>query len=224
MTKYSLVFSGLAVWAMAFATPAVSHADVMLFSNLGAGSSYDTVTANVVGNAFDGANYAQGATFVSSATTTLSAVRIALSCAFGACSNSVVVSLDSNNAGQPGGVLESFTVAGGSLAALGSNNPLVVLNSIVHPNLTLGTRYWVTVRNSGADSVAWNLNNTGDPADEAISDDGAATWFSPSGLTPGAFQVNGATPAVPEPSAIILLGTLVAGIVLKRATPGFHQS
>jgi hypothetical protein len=73
------------------------------------------------------------------------------------------------------------------------------------------TQYWVTVSSGISDSIAWNLTSTGDLSDEAISSDGGATWFSPSGLTPGAVQVNGATAPVPEPSS---LGLLATGLLL----------
>jgi hypothetical protein len=58
----------------------------------------------------------------------------------------------------------------------------------------------------GVDGNAWNLNNTGDASDQAISTDGGLTWFAPSGQTPGAFEVDG-TLVAPAPGALTLLGS-----------------
>jgi hypothetical protein len=54
-----------------------SRADV-LFSNFGAGLSYNTAVGNSVGNAFDGNNYAEGDTFTLGETATLSSITVAL--------------------------------------------------------------------------------------------------------------------------------------------------
>jgi hypothetical protein len=63
------------------------------------------------------------------------------------------------------------------------------LLSALHPSLIVGTRYWVAVGAGLTNTVAWNLNTTGDVSDQAISTDNGATWFSPSGNTPGALEV-----------------------------------
>ncbi len=78
------------------------------------------------------------------------------------------------------------------------------MTSVAHPTLTAGTQYWITVSSSVNFAIAWNDNSTGDASDQAISSDGGASWFSPSGMTPSAYEVDGAT-SVPEPSTTILL-------------------
>jgi len=67
----------------------------------------------------------------------------------------------------------------------------------------------LTVTSDANDSIGWNLNSTGDASDQAISADGGTTWFSPSSLTPGAYEVNGATTTsiTPEPSSLGLMFT-----------------
>src|SRR5262245_41571991 len=117
------------------AVPAVSRADVMVFTNFGAGFSYNTLVGNIVGNGFDGNTYAQGATFTAGTTTSLSSLDIALSCV-SACGGTISVQLNLDNGGQPGALLESFTVSGASLGAFGSNHAPVVLNSVLNPLLT----------------------------------------------------------------------------------------
>ena len=218
MTHRSRILTAIGVWTLFFAAPAVSRADVILFTNFGAGFSYNTSGGNFVGNAFDGNNYAEGDTFTPTTSDDFTSLDIALSCAF-ACPDNLTVSLDANNAGVPGAKLESFTVAGTSLGALGVNNAPVVLNSVGPPVLlTAGTQYWVTVSSDLNDSIAWNWNSTGDTSSEAISPDGGTTWFAPSGLTPGAYQVNGVPPVttVPEPGALWLLATALLLLALGK--------
>jgi hypothetical protein len=136
---------------------------------------------------------------------------VALSCFF-ACPGDFTISLHADAGDLPGATLENFNVSGGALGTFGDNNPPVKVTSVFMPVLTAGARYWVTVSSSDADSIEWNLNSTGDKSDEAISTDGAATWFSPSGLTPGAFEVDG----TPEPTSLLLLGTLLSGLALRK--------
>lgn len=199
-----------------FALPALSPAATLLYSNFGPASSYNTSQGNSVGNAFDftGNNYAQGDTFVLAGNAIFTSMRLALSCAF-ACPDPVTVSLDRDAGNQPGTVIESFNIAGASLGPLGSNNAPIVLNSLLDPTLTIGTRYWITVEADLNDSVAWNLNSTADRSAEALSANGGSTWFAPSGNTPGAFDISGITP---EPGSIgLVFGALLAfGVAIKR--------
>jgi hypothetical protein len=111
----------------------------------------------------------------------------------------------------------SVLLRSGKVFVLGGEyNAPLVLNSLVHPLLNASTRYWVTVAADLNDSIAWNLNSIGDGADHALSADAGATWFSPSGNTPGAFQVNS---VVPEPGAagLFVSGGLLLVMARKRA-------
>jgi len=217
MNHRSAILTGMGVWTLLFAASSVSRADVVLFSNFGPSFGYNTTGGNPVGNAFDGNNYAQGDTFTPTTSANFSSLDIALSCAF-ACPDNFTVSLDANSSDAPGAALETFAVAGPSLGALGANNPPLILNSVMHPLLTAGTQYWVTVASDLSNSIAWNWNSTSDTSDEAVSTDGGATWFSPSGLTPGAYQVNGVqSTTTPEPSASwFLIGLFAAAAAAFR--------
>jgi hypothetical protein len=206
--------TAMGVWTLLFVAPALSRADTVLFTNFGAGFSYNTGVGNFVGNAFDGTgnNYAGGDTFTPTISADFDSLDIALNCFF-TCPDNLTVSLDKNNNGVPGAALESFTVAGPSLGPFGVNNPPVVLIAVGPPvQLTAGTPYWVTVSSDLNNSITWNWNSTGDTSGQALSIDGGTTWFAPSGLTPGAYQVN-ATP-VPEPGVLGLLATVLLLLTL----------
>ncbi len=174
----------LCVWACFVCVPVLCPAaTAVAFSNFGPSFSYDIADGNVIGNdgTGDGAAFAQADTFTSSLTGNLLSLQIALSCE-NSCPNSFQISLTQDNSGQPGAVIEGFTYAG-PLGTFGSSNTPVLLTSLLHPVLTVGTAYWVEVQpdSSGVDSIAWNWNNTGDSSSEAISIDGGASWFAPSG-------------------------------------------
>lgn len=194
----------LGLW-VALLLPASSSATVVypsvVFTNFGPGLSYNYSVGDPVGNAFDGSTYAEGDTFTLPTSTVFGDLQIALSCS-AACPDAFTVALTKDSGSDsPGAVIESFTVQGASLGAIGQHNTPLVLDSSSMPTLTAGTQYWVTVSSDLSDSIAWNLNTTGDMSDQAISTDGGTTWFSPSGLTPGAYEID----AVPEPRTIVLL-------------------
>ena len=141
-------------------------------------------------------------------------LTVALSCV-GTCpaSENFTISLDANSGGSPGAVIESFAFTGVTLGPLGNNNTPITATSVLSPMLLGGTEYWVTLSSSLSYSIAWNLNSTGDMSPQASSTDGGATWFAPSGMTPSALQVNG---IIPEPSAGLLLGGGLLGLILLR--------
>jgi hypothetical protein len=204
-----------AILALLFVAAPVARADLTVFSNLGPGDSYNTALGNFIGNGLDGSgsNYAQAATFSPSQTVNFSSLEIALSNSTGTNTDALIVSLNSDSGGVPGSTLFSFTVAAGTLGALGINNPLVSFTTSSGPVITAGTNYWITVSdpNGPADSNVWNWNSTGDSSATGISQDGGSTWFAPSGLTPGAYAVDGVPQAVvPEPS---MFGVFAGGLI-----------
>jgi hypothetical protein len=214
MNRHFLVLARLGIWISVFTLPALSSAASVVYSNFGAGSSYNTSQGNPVGNAFDGNAYAEGGTFVLAGDAVFSSLRIALSC-FASCTDPFLVSLNQDTGNQPGAPLETFAVSAGVLGTLGANNPPLLLNSVLNPTLTPGARYWITASAGLNDSIDWNLNSIGDSAAEAFSIDGGSTWFSPSGSTPGAFEVNG---VVPEPGSLglVLSAALLLGFFRRR--------
>ena len=191
----------------------------VLFSNFAASYGYNTSQGNVAGNGFDGNTYAEGDAFTPSMSANLASIDIALSCFF-TCTDNFTVALTSSVGGQPGAAIETFTVSGASLGSLGNTNPPVTVTSVLRPLLSAGTQYWVTVSSDLNNSIEWNLNSTGDASPAALSIDGGATWFSPSGQTPGAFDVNGAAASsAPEPATSGFLIFALILILIARGVP-----
>ena len=208
------MIKSLRILLMAAALPVVAGASV-IFTNFGPSFAYDVTQGNPVGNDFAGDIAAQGDTFISTVNATLSSIEVALSCVVSCpAAESFVVALRSDSSDSPGAVIESFSFVGTTLGGLGSPNAPIMATSVLHPMLTSGTQYWVTVSASSNFAIAWNDNNTGDPSDQAVSSDGGATWFSPSGMTPSAYEIDGTITGVPEPASQILFGSVMLLSVL----------
>jgi hypothetical protein len=204
---------GLGLVGAALLVPAAARADVV-FSNFGPGLSFDQLSGTPVGNAFDGNNYAEAASFSAATPFVFDSLLIALSCV-ASCPATLTVTLAASSGAAPGAAIESFVVAGSALGAFGVNHAPLTLASVLHPGLGAGTVYWVTVKSTTADAAAWNLNLTADASATGISSDGGATWFAPAGQTPGAYAINS---AVPEPAAwaSLLGGALLVGWRRRR--------
>jgi hypothetical protein len=199
--------------------PAAASATGIIFSNFGSAFAYDTTVGDVVGNAFDGNTYAEGSTFTPSTNAIFGSLQIALSCVANCPSPFTVALANDSGSDAPGSVIESFSLPGIILGPLGVFNIPLVLPSVVHPTLLSGTQYWVTVSSDLANSIAWNLNSTGDVSDQAISTDQGVTWFSPSSLTPGAYELDTASTAAPEPATIVLLAAGLSLCLLRKRLP-----
>jgi PEP-CTERM motif-containing protein len=140
------------------------------------------------------------------------------------------VYLTADAAGVPGAVLESWIgVAGAGVFAFPT--PSITLTSLLNPVLNSGTKYWLVV---GADSTntngAWDrvifpegagataadlLANVNHPNGSGIPTL-AGPWFNDDSQF-NAFRVDGtavvSTSAVPEPGALWILGTGLAGLL-----------
>jgi hypothetical protein len=214
MKKYLINLSkylGMCVLSMGISSHAL--ADV-IFSNFGPGYTYNVSSGNVVGDGFDGSIYSEGDSFTPIQNAVFGSLRIALSEVFpGSQGTSLTISLAADSGNAPGAVLESWLLAPGSLGLLGNNNAPVVLNSSLNLTLLAGTEYWITASLGGmGNAVAWNWNSTGDMNAHAIND--GSGWFSPSGMTPGAFELDSAA-SVPEPSTLALFGVAFAGLASR---------
>jgi hypothetical protein len=199
-----------ALLTLLFAAVPAARAGIV-YSNFGAGFSYNTSEGNFIGNGLDGSgsNYAEADTFTASAAYTVTSLEIALSNYSGTNTDELQVSLSADSgSGSPGAVLASFDVLPGTLGMFGGSNAPLTFTAPAGITLAAGGQYWVSVADigGGSDSNVWNWNSTGDSSPQAISTDGGTTWFSPSGLPAGAYQVDGiVASSVPEPSSLQLL-------------------
>ncbi|MDC8785743.1 PEP-CTERM sorting domain-containing protein [Roseateles koreensis] len=189
----------------------------VIFSNFSAGLSYDTSNGNPVGNGFDGNFYSQGSSFVAGSNAVLGSMEIALN---KMSDNQQVggITVNLTAAAPDGALLESWSLDLNSLGLFGNSNAPLLLGSLLNPTLVSGDEYWVTVSLGGDSAAAWNWSSSGDTNPTAINAGDGGGWFTPSGQTPGAFQLDakGDTTQVPEPATLALVGLALAGLSYSR--------
>lgn len=215
---------GLALLVLAL--PAVSHANSVVYSDLGPGKSYDpsNATTSPADNwELSGAASADGeelaaVSFTPSANYDLTKILVAVGF-FSGTTNSAYVTLNSDNSGSPGAVIESWTLS--ELSVLGTTSTITAdqtLTSAPGVLLSSGTTYWIVAvsDSSGASDTidGWNFNSTGATGTMAYSFDGT-TWSTAGDpfILP-AFEVKG-TP-VPEPPTFAMLGLALAALPFIR--------
>jgi hypothetical protein len=217
MLRIKRLCAVVAAWILLLTTASGVRAGIV-YSNFGAGNSYNTSVGWTLGNDFSGDNIAVGDTFTVSQTGTLSQITVALTFDFGV--NAATISLRSDLGGTPGAVLESWSVS--SLPPDNGNpQPLTTVTDVSNAALVAGTNYWVVVSTTASSGVTWMWNNIGTggnpvAGNHATSYDGGSTW-SASNDSQSAFSVteNLPTASTPEPGTLTLL-TIGFGMLAGR--------
>jgi len=215
MSRTTRVLLGVAALTIAWvAQPLTSRAGtITVYSNFGAGNSYDCCNGYTESGAgsFTGFNSLQAMAFTNATGQNLALTQIDIADSFVSGDNSMTLNLYADNAGVPGAVLESWTV--NNLPALGTCCAVSRVFDVAGVVLQNGATYWLAPASDNSTWEAWNWNVIGANGAGALSTDVGATWASGPYGPNGAFDVLG-KPTVPEPPAVLLVGTALAGILL----------
>lgn len=169
----------------------------VLFTNFGPGQSYDTNFTYVINSNVTcslSTPDVQAVQFQPSVNAVFDSAQLALGIFSG--TNLLSVYLETDAAGQPGQIIEKIDVTGLQPIFPGS---VIKATSLLRPFLVPGTKYWLVVATSAADTCAgWQRNSTGDNSDGTnfahnllnTSPTGPFT-FQPAGLGRPAFQIDG---------------------------------
>ena len=196
---------------------ASANASIILFSNLvQPGNQYGPDGVGIghtpaFTNAGDYLIYA--VPFVPSATAVLTSFEAPLGVVNG--TNQLQAFFMSDSAGQPGSVIESFSLS--NLPA--PPGPLSTIASALDPLVVAGQRYWFGVTGGPQTFGIWTLNLfLGNPDDggasRAVVNGVAQPWIVGSGSRTGALQVLG--DPVPEPAYTVPLCCIVVLLALTR--------
>ncbi len=195
------------------------------FQTQGATILYDNYSSGFVANPgntiLGGSNYQSiGQTFSPSQTANLSDIDAPFGYVSG--TNIVILNLTTDNNGNPGTLLESWTLQ--SLPALSTNYSSQTMVSTINPLLTAGNTYWLIA--SPYDSSTWAVwNPTNNPNYGYYENSNSINpqWILVNDVHSSAFAVYGTpiTPSqnTPEPGVLATLmsmGMAGGGIFLRR--------
>lgn len=176
-----------------------------IFSTLGLGDTYDTLSGYTIGNP----DWIQGNQFSFTGPMPYFLDTIELTASLESGTNEIDVMLMSDAAGEPGAIIEAYNFTG-VMGPFGTNNPLLVGNSVLHPVLSPGTDYWLIA--SAPNSDTWAVFNNSSPGVFGMraARQGAGPWTITTNTEMAAFRVSG-TP-IPAPG-VFVLGSMGLGIV-----------
>jgi hypothetical protein len=201
LLRYHLCFLGFACFA--YGTVIYSDFNPTNVTYQGGWGIYGTSN-----DLFPGAFNSMAMAFTPVFEASLTSIDVAISWSSG--TNSVVLTLDSDNSGVPGGVIASWTL--NNLPSFGFCCTAETVMAASPIPLGAGTRYWVTAAPGTSDTRAiWtNTNTLGLLADQQT----LGGPFIPGNSTLSAFDVNGIV--VPEPSSFVLVAASLALLAGSR--------
>jgi hypothetical protein len=200
------------VFALVLAGLQVRNASaVSVYDNFGPGDTYDTGAGWPVVGPTNGFTLEAAMRFAPSGNYSFVAADLAAGLVSG--TNSITVTLASDNSGAPGAAIETFQL-NNDMGTFGVANAPLEADSVTHPILDSGVTYWLVASATGDTYAIWNdsLSDTSGGSGNA-----GTGWSFQSGNPTAAFSITGAalTP-VPEPGSIALFGTGMLAAI------GFH--
>ena len=192
------ILSHMLVATAVLMVSALPASAVTVYSTFGPGDTYDSTAGVVVSG---DSNIAASFTVPSANSYTLDSIRIGAGFyGTGGPSDDLIVRL-TNNGGST--VYESLSVHV-------TNLNIYTVPSVSHPILTAGETYWVILSpENSSEWFDWQYNTQGI---KGFYRTPPVTWVNDLNETP-AFEVNGTLAPVPIPSALLLMGSGLAGLV-----------
>jgi hypothetical protein len=192
-------------------------ASILFVDNFGPGDSYVRSRSWAISYAYP----VLGQPFNARFSYPLESIAVALTADYGITvlggPNEIDVFLMDDATGRPRNVIEAFHFSGALQPQGAELQPALVANSVLHPVLEYGARYWVVVSiasyaTTPAVYVDWHWNVPDDGGPTVYQVHGDPTWHLVTPVTLGAYRVLGVL--VPEPSTLVLtLGALLAGVL-----------
>ncbi len=209
-------FVGLAMMGMA----GTANASVIAYDNFGPGDSYQGGSGWTINS-----TVTQGMFFSPSSSGFLSELIVAFAVSAGSAPlQPIQLTLQADNSGSPGSILETINVTVTVSFSEGNNNSPTQGFAAGTTFLDSSLGYWLVAFSSTGINIPWNFNSISDFGLKALSTSGTGgPWNVSSPETLGAFRV---LVNVPEPStlAIFALGLAGLGFVARRRRTGVGKS
>jgi hypothetical protein len=174
-----------------------------IFTDFGPGNTYNTGLGRIISNVGE-AVLTPASQFTSGGNYSVTQIDVALGYIGG--TNSITVSLFTDNNGSAGSLLQSWNVAAPGSFGAGAGQ-IATISGISGIDLVSGTSYWLEMSVGSNSESAWYVNSTGvtggfcDPLSNCSTD------------TLGAFDIIGTPAAVPAP----IVGAGLPGLIVASA-------
>jgi hypothetical protein len=194
----------------------------IIFSNFGPGnSSHTTSSLEVGGSASFLGLVEQAAQFTPSGSGIWKVSQIDAPFFYATGTPSIILTLNSDNAGQPGGILASWnlTLPSSMLCIIVPDPGSCPLQSVTPSSplfLSSGTQYWLVASPTASDTnVDWFLNSTN--STNLSKHNSGSGWVENSGLV-GAFDIQGNPAPEPASLSLFMFGFTCLGVIHIRKT------